>query len=528
MEFERFGGDSFASLSGEIQRKAGSKIKHGERRAVPLLGCSDEAWRQITQYQYRSLAQLPEEVLLLIMKKLSPDCLWAVRQTSSVFFRLFQSRDFSASHGDPTLKSRQATFLLESLTADQRQIIRKHSRTGPEQELVADKPPVSQDGHRCASCAEVHQRGEHDPRLINLRQLYFCDACQENHAGIFFPAQSLRKYLNKTGGSLVCIGRLGLCTLCSHSSHAPVTWHAVEQVMLTTGERRKKNTFYQDPDHMHAVTCLKTDQKMRKVMCAFPRLEVNTFAEHADLRFGWDLPLFDMDAEKPPPLPEIRDFAAELIRNGALRGLKCCQHVVDRGQLQEFTSSICLCFEKPGYTKNPGDDDACCMVGEASASQGRQVLECEECAGDYAWRLISGRLFLSYRYGWEVIRPVSLGWLGILDSVPALVYSEENKHLLWCDDPACSTGQGKRWMEMVKEETWLQTFRFGDIEKLKEDFRIMRYQSQHRHQNPDKGYQMPPLYANASYFKTDDAAEELLRQIRAARKQAIASTNLAF
>lgn len=93
----------------------------------------------------------------------------------------------------------------------------------------------------------------------------------------------------------------------------------------------------------------------------------------------------------------------------------------------------------------------------------RQYLECRECAATYCWHLRLGRITLSYRYSWIIWQPTSPAWINLLDGGPRGLgmFNEDNRHLLWCDEPGCATGMGRRWEEMLKQAIWLQDVLYG-------------------------------------------------------------------
>ncbi|KAG9255327.1 uncharacterized protein F5Z01DRAFT_48983 [Emericellopsis atlantica] len=484
-----------------------------EPRALESLAdLSEEIWLMIMNY--KSLAQLPDDILVLIMKQLSPDSLWALRQTSSIFFRIFKSEDFCRFHGEPGCHDRHWPFSLRSLTPDERETVRKYIRPSN----AARKGTMAME--RCGACAEVHKRGEHDRRLVRLRRLYFCHACKENHAGVFFSAQSLREY--KRGADIMCIGRIGWSTLWSQSSTPPITWETLDKVMSQEGY---DDTTLGTWDFPCATSPVEDDQKKRN-LCKVPILnrEPAYEHEHVTLVFGWDLPLFEIDASETPSLGAIREFAANLVNNGVLRGLQCCQHMVDRGVLQDFAmSGICGyfatldndIFHGVSYSRK---DLTCLCAGE-------RVQDCEECGGQYGWRLLSGRVWLSYRYVWNIRRATSPGWLGLVDDIPALVHDDDSKYLLWCDQPGCLTGQGRRWMELVKEVTWLQCFRFeatrmmvDETERMAGDMEDML--TKRNEGGPDRRYQCPPQLPEAYLSKEElrRRADKVLEEIRSARE----------
>ncbi|KPM36414.1 hypothetical protein AK830_g10140 [Neonectria ditissima] len=439
------------------------------------------------------LCDLPNELLVEIMACLPKESLWSLRQASPVFLKIFDTKPFRRFHGEPGVKDRYMPFLISSMTTAEQSEAAKLIRQ--------DRPEQFEPGTRyCASCIEVRNRGECDPRMVSLRKSRFCDGCKERHAGIFFSAESIERHGHGVG-ELICIGRLGKTSLCSHDSHEPMTWETMERSIPLRGDSYPVAC----TDRAHEPQ-VKRSQELP--LSAFPRLLATRHYNNKSIgvELGWDLPLLDLDSNNPPSTAAIRDTLANLVGD-AFRNQKPCRHMADGERIRGFVrSGICECFKWPGKTRNPTDVCSC----------DRQIyLECADCGASYAWGLTNGRITLTYQYIWQVWEPTSPGWLSLLDGVPhrGSIFNEDNRHLLWCDSPGCATGMGARWEDMVKEETWLHQFRYsqgkGARSEKSNDCSVLLT----RFYCSDKTYKMPPhTFGSAS----TDAAKSIIRAIECA------------
>ncbi|KAH6894119.1 hypothetical protein B0T10DRAFT_558281 [Thelonectria olida] len=350
-----------------------------------------------------SLCDMPNELLLKIMVHLPKQHLWSLRQVSRIFLMLFDAKEFSHLHGKPGLKDPYMPFLIISMTASEKREAAKLTSVRRFRK-----------GY-CDACVEVLSGGVRHPRTTSLYESRFCEGCRERHAVIFFSAESLEKHDRGTG-ELICIGRLGKITLCSHDSHEAVTWETIERMDRT------------------AVVC--TDRSHEPLVekenavygSALPQLRLHW----KQIVLQWDLPLLDIDSENPPSTIAIRETLAYLV-GGAFRNNKPCKHVLDGEQMRAFAySGICECFKQPGNTERQCRCDR------------QQDFKCTECAAVYAWHLRAGRITLSYRCIQTPWKPTSPSWLGLLDDMP------HRGHLLWCDIPGCATRRGPNWKDMVR------------------------------------------------------------------------------
>jgi hypothetical protein len=278
-------------------------------------------------------------------------------------------------------------------------------------------------------------------------------------------------------GELICIGRTGKVALCSHED---LSWH------------RLKKDLYNEKTAMctHHTHYREVHSEVNAFGSPAPRLRLGDI--HFHLTLGWDLPLLQIDLEHRPTLGGIRKKLVEILSNDNIfRDHRPYRHMRDGKQIRSFIRrTVCECFRKSGsameYTSN--------KIKECSCT--RQLhLDCAECGAAYALFLVGGCLTLSYRFAWNIWKPTSPAWVGMLDGVLEIagVLKEENKHFLWCDSPGCWTGtEGRRWEDLLKEETWLHHMRYGqgcDRPDKNESRDFDELNSRHSYVQPD--YRMP-------------------------------------
>lgn len=399
---------------------------------------------------------LPNEIWVQIMRHLPPGCLWSLRQSSSLFCMLFGSEmAFRPLHAIPGPKDLNVRFNINPLSAaerkDARELLLRDERLVYD---VEDRPESY-----CASCTEVSERGDH-PVKIKLWQTRYCDGCKERHFCLFFPPECLEKYDNGALNSLVCIGRLGAVTVCSHELATPLTWNKFEDEVLRHDELSLDCGF----ELVCKNKCHRPSPKTKQTLygSACPRLvAAKCRGEYLDLSIGWDRPLLDLDSRYRPTLDDIQGAVANSLEDALLQH-RPCRHMQDCRKLRTFAyTGLCRCFCNPaiqlGLARGPWSKDIECSCLR------KRYLECRECAATYHWNLRFGRMILSYRYHWHVWRPTSYAWINILGEGPERLgmFTQDNQHLLWCSDPTCATGLRRRWEEMIKEAAWLQQVVYG-------------------------------------------------------------------
>lgn len=397
-------------------------------------------------------SKLPTELWLQIMRHLTPGSLWTLRLSSPVFFNLFnKSEEFRHFHGTPGLKDRYVRFNLETMTKSEREeALEKLRRDDPAASNLAAKDPRSY----CNACTEVLSRGEDHPMMIKLRETRFCDGCKERHLCVFFPPEDIDLHDRELLDELLCVGRLGTVKLCSHQLAKSLTWKKVED------ERRHGHSSYRPLELECINDCHEPLRRDRRRIdgSSCPKLtaKYGYRKETIDMKLEWNRPLLDIDQQYPPSVKDIRRTLANLL-DGVFAQHPPCRHMLDSRQLRTFAfTGICKCFGKRDHVAKRADMSPYLPKNTCSCLR-RTYLECRECAATYCWVLRDCRISLSYCYDWTISQPTSPAWINLLDEGPQGLgmFTEDNKHLLWCDGSGCSTGMGRRWEEMLKEAVWL-------------------------------------------------------------------------
>ncbi|TWU78635.1 hypothetical protein ED733_005348 [Metarhizium rileyi] len=370
------------------------------------------------------LTALPRELVLQIMSELPASSLYCLRQTSKSFRLWFELSDFQRFHHVHTSPSSYIGFTMDI--------------------SVVEKNDIANSLHHdeyCVSCLAAEEMGILDNGLTRLRQLRYCEGCDRLHASaLFFPGKSPAR----------CIGLLGHVKVCHHRSARVTTWI---DICDTFAKYR-----YIDRRSAYGVVCTsrshqpawEENDKWTSHGCSFPRLVVKdtgTGPSVVQLAYGWDLPLLRITALQRPTLAVVRQVLSEVVLD-AFSAHSMCPHVTAERDIQDYIQSgICECFTRIGYIPIDRKFEPCkCQ---------RQVnLECRVCGAVYTWLNYGGSVTLSYQYVWRVQRPTSPGWLGLIDQgFKRMLFSEENRNILWCETPGCRTNTRGRWEAIVKADS---------------------------------------------------------------------------
>jgi hypothetical protein len=164
--------------------------------------------------------------------------------------------------------------------------------------------------------------------------------------------------------------------------------------------------------------------------------------------YGWDLPLLEFYNSYPNPaagLAAIKDSLSNIVM-GAFNTHRLCPHVSPDKEIKDFIQAgICECFT--GYGRiNTIELDVWCDCRRQT------TLECRVCGAVYFWLLSAGTVILSLRYFWRIQKPISPGWLGMLDKqFKEKLFTHDNQYVLWCKKPDCRTNKRGRWEALIKE-----------------------------------------------------------------------------
>lgn len=368
-----------------------------------------------------SLDQIPDELLMQVMELLEPADLYLLRQVSSGFARLFGDRTFARHHESNRTRCGLPSFAIESVSENQRQAVAS----------------CIQKDLYCRACLEARCSPNWTRRLSTLRDLLHCDGCDRKHPKFLFYPEDIAAH-EQGSGQLLCVGRLGRVSLCSHRTpRTTATWRTYVSIKYS-----RDRSVCTHPSHQPGSSVYK-----KFTYSAFPRMELSV----RGLFYWWDLPLLDMDKESMPSLDAVHD-ALHALLDSALNSHKVCKHMLQNGNLRSFIRpGICKCFVRAGhcvrpFSKNERPDCFCSR---------ERYLTCVDCGSACAWYLDKGQLGLSYRYIWKIDQPTSAAWLAFLDqdSYADKLFKENTRNIFWCDTPRCVVANGRRWEAMIKQNT---------------------------------------------------------------------------
>lgn len=321
------------------------------------------------------------------MGYLDPASLYSLRQSSGVFCRLFGDNTFIRHHSDARGGIGWVPFATGSLAA-------------PEQLRTARS--LQRDMY-CSSCLKIRNGPDWDARLADLQGKLYCDGCETHHLRFLFFPESIENH--KRGvGKLLCVGRLGRVTLCSHStSRTTTTWRMIDSM-----RSQPDKTVCTHPSHSPLNGTVKS-----KRVSPCPRLSLSRYGGvyECTLAYGWDLPLLKISQLNIPSLEAVREALTSQVTSG-FPDHRVCKHITRGGYLRSFVwSGTCPCFSQRGryihpFSENSRDDCFC---------DRERYLNCKDCGAIFSWFLDAGRVVLMHRYVWNIHKPTSAAWLSLLD-----------------------------------------------------------------------------------------------------------------
>ncbi|KAJ3462672.1 hypothetical protein MRS44_007458 [Fusarium solani] len=399
-----------------------------EASIVPYLSSK---LRQMTRFMRAArdtgcwLFELPEELLLEILKHLPHSSLYLLRQTCTTFRRVSMDstfRDFNLEFSKPLNES----FCITQAGYEQRKMIRN----------------VLVRRTHCDDCNRFRETGHLKEKMMELYEPMFCRVCDDHHAALFFARD--QRYCKLHGGGC-CLGRRGSFPICSHIS---LSAYDLRSFSLA---QRETTCWY--PSHWLRA---RSGNQIQERFSPPPRFtasadegSTSTFC----LRVKTSILLLEIDPCK---------IDIELVRQSLKRaarspdGQHFCKHIslLSETVLSSLASDACTCFS---------DEAMPCK---------EHALMCRHCGAVYNLEYqrretgsTKAHLFLSMNVNWRSIDPLTPIWLFNLEfgyGGPSSskkkkkktrrhpVFDSGTKHVLWCDSPGCATGSELRWMKMAK------------------------------------------------------------------------------
>lgn len=415
---------------GSIESTA-SRMRPSGETTSRLTGRSNYEGARISQFP--SLMSFPDEILLLIMEHMKPATLYLTRQCSRRFMRLFGAAALSRYHKAQEWAN-EAPWTMFSISA-----LDQFARI----ELSRVLQPLLS----CAGCVEARRSATWESRLSHLRYSIYCVICRVEHPRFLFPRSMIyrQRFSGRELGK-VCVGRMGMVTLCEHSGEdTQLTWPADRDLAQVGSVTRDCGHMF----HWSAVENAGTLQAATMMPQLALSRAVGTGKRH--IAYGWDVSIVEKDMLQGNDLRSIHAFVKVRLRD-VLGAYKICSHFKHNNYdavAQYARTGICDCFlQSHASADQPGESP----LARCSCAR-QQYLQCAECGSSCTWKLWPGGIKLSYRYVWELWKPESCAWLNLLDpsSYEDEVFTEETRHVLWCDTLGCAGTKRRRWETMVKQ-----------------------------------------------------------------------------
>jgi hypothetical protein len=373
------------------------------------------------------LLQLPDEVLLSAMLFMPYNSLYMLRQTCHAFRNLVDDHVFEGFQSE-ILQNQGRSSCMTEYGFCQLRLIRNLLRRRT----------------LCHSCGQMADSGELDRRLAEYWRRKFCQGCKKNHPGIFFSAD-----VRDTS----CLGRLGFFALGGiHkiSGKILVSWEGYPRRRLAS---YKGSTAV--PEYGRWVPALYLSESYNYTraegICLSHLMRLRTFHRTT--------------------ISSLERSLRELHQNPSW-GCKHLPSLID-SLLSTMTSNNCKCFPPSGIPA-PGLTH---LLNMRSAAKRRarlcrnHKLTCQTCRINYTVLRDGKDMLLQVDVLPFFVSPVSPAWLSRLsfehDKNPIL--DESTEGVLWCRDPYCSTGSGKRWLRMLDIFRAPRTFRGNEAEYQRGD-----------------------------------------------------------
>lgn len=170
------------------------------------------------------LCQLPEELLIHIMRDLDTPSLLCLRRTSQQFMRIFGDRKFEEYHGDRNL----APWQSENAKA-----------IGSRKQLRIFREQIGRD-RLCQTCisARTGPNSKMNAYQARSEELLHCSGCAVDHPSCAFS----RKQRALPPTKRVCTAREGFIRICKHKT---MTWSDLEAaVFRSAAPARKGSTIF--------------------------------------------------------------------------------------------------------------------------------------------------------------------------------------------------------------------------------------------------------------------------------------------
>ncbi|KAF4870811.1 hypothetical protein CGCSCA1_v010058 [Colletotrichum siamense] len=411
------------------------------------------------------LLQLPEELLVNIMRKTPPHVLYMLRQTCFTFFRLFQDSAFKAAHIIQKIRGRHLIcFNLNYRTPGGLygwfcRLVPRVARMNWCEDCYVAKTKNSKnawwrwnDDYTCrlseldgTKCGDRHC-------IVCIREVRSCEdryclACRRYYPLLDFPDYSSKCFLHHSFR----------VSSCPHRSYS-----------MREFEHRQKRLL---DDYSIQMKFVKCERCAKRCDTGVPAAREHSRIVPPSISiisrtvlFEWTLPVFTLGEDPVTDtflLDRLNEFGE---RHG--RGL-LCPHFDFRGLLQCFDPRVCSCLgmdlrisgsstrasSMPGSN---GESIPTCNAASAQTAEGSFIpaswengleqhsVSCEHCSTVYHWARDGGVVFLGRRSRalWEDVMTCMEDVVHRIDQASYdATQGYRSKNVLWCWDDRCRNGR---------------------------------------------------------------------------------------
>lgn len=396
-----------------IQRMVNSSLSNRGTSHAPLLGSfmysdapvmDEKGSLQLLKSQEQKshenqgsrLLQLSPDLLLLVLLHLPLESLYMVRQTCRVL-RCATDDAFELR----IVHHRGVLWDIPKSEFDQLSTIKR----------------IFQRASLCKPCGNLYESGELEKRLWTLWQPVYCTGCKRPHPAFLFPQ-------GKPAGNM-CVGLTGHFAPCKH--------------VKITGRLESS------PPGGNSIACAHPEHSSVNKRFA-PRLWARSGYGPTDFSYSRGIPLVKIRQYQFPGMQILKLSLLKQLEE--LNGDGLCQHASSQlGSIVTcLVSDDCDCFPASGI---PMYDPIC--------ENGRKVCcpnhgyHCLQCGARYFWGYEKDYIVLFVRIETMKLGPENSVWLANLrfDTDEHPIFNDNTKGVLWCNDPACGTSCGGRWLMMT-------------------------------------------------------------------------------
>lgn len=364
-----------------------------EKGSLPSLKSQEQ---ESHENQGSRLLQLSPDLLLLVLLYLPYNSLYMVRQTCRAL-RNVTDDAFELA----IIRNRGALWAIPKSEFDQLSTIKQ----------------IFQRESFCKPCGHLFESGELEKRLWTLWQPVYCTGCKKAHPAFLFP-QGQR-------GCNQCVGLVGHFAPCKHVK-------IFGKIQSSVPGR-------------YSVTCTHPEHSSVNKRFAPYVLTGHEYGP-TNLKYRRAIPLVKIHQYQFPGMEVLKLHLLKQLEE--LGGYGLCQHA--SSQLGSIVTSLasdkCDCFptsERPVHIPMYEHGEPCWCSNHGYS--------CIQCQARYFWGYEEDYIVLFVRIETLKLVPDNSVWLANLtfDTDEHPIFNDNTKGVLWCNDPSCGTGCGRRWLMMT-------------------------------------------------------------------------------